>query len=41
MREGREEENGRVQALEDDAVEVMHVLSTDERGQERRMGAKW
>jgi hypothetical protein len=33
--------NKRVQELEVVAVEVMHDLSADERGQERRMGAKW
>ena len=34
-RERREGESGRVQALEGDAVEVMHAFSVDERGQRR------
>ena len=40
-RERRKEENERVQELEDDAMEVMRALNTDERGVERRTDAKW
>ena len=41
LRERRKGGNGRVQELEDVIVEVMHVLSTEELGQEWRMGTKW
>ena len=40
MRGEGEGGNGSDQERRDVTVEVMHVLSADERGQERRMGAK-